>query len=97
MPSSQVSGAIQKAAGAKLRFAVDFGDEPLLIEGYEASSYDVSCPSLTVSGPQLDYPYQLSAEFSGGSAGTEYEAVYTLNLNDPDSSIVTCTVLIEVI
>ena len=97
MPNVQTSGTAQKAAGAKLRMACDFGDDPRLIAGATIVSYDVTAAGLVISGKQLDYAYQVSAVIDGGTAGTTYDVIFTLTLNDADASIITCTAPLEVL
>lgn len=80
------SGKAEKAVGDRVRLPMDFGDVRQLIEGYTITSYTVSATGLTVSGTQLDYPYQVSALFSGGTSGMEYDCVFSITLNDPDAT-----------
>lgn len=113
MPNVMVSGTAKKAAAGKERFPVDFGDAPALIalalpqlvDGALPdpltdpliASYTVTGGGLTVTSVQLDYPYQLSAVFAGGTAGTTYDAVFTITVDDADGTIITCTAPIEVV
>ena len=83
-----VLGAAQKAASAKLRIPCDFGDMPLLIQGYNIATKTVTCSGSgapTVSGVQLDYPYQVSCLLTGGTVGT-YDITYTIVMDDPDAT-----------
>lgn len=108
-------GTIIKASAEKLRLPVDFGDVPQLVAGASGgapdplvlattiASYDVACTGTgapTVSRVQLDYPYQLSALFSGGTpttgASQGYPATYTITLDDPDGTVVVRTGYIKV-
>ena len=82
----QSPGQGRKTAGDTRRFAMDFGDVPELINGYSILSYTVTCAGLSAILPRLDYPYQLSASFSGGSPGMTYTAVFTIVLDDPDNT-----------
>jgi hypothetical protein len=90
---------------------MDFGDEPVLIAGAEVVngvlvlainivSYTVTCTPTgapTVSGKQLDYPYQVSAVFTGGtSQQAYYDAVFTITLNDADNTVISRTGQIKV-
>ena len=95
-----VSGAAEKAVGDAVRLPMDFGDIPELIAGAIVVSFDVTCTGATgtpptVSGKQLDYPYQLSALFTGGTAGN-YDATYTITLNDTDGTVIQRTALLKV-
>ena len=96
MSNVLVSGKALKAAGDKVRIGMDFGNLPQLIAGYSIASYTITCSGLTVASPQMDYTYQISALFSGGTAGTDYSAVYTVTLDDPDATIVSRTGTIRV-
>ncbi len=85
-----VVGVAEKAAGDKVRIPIDFGNEPLLLQGYTITSYTVTTSGTgapTISGKQLDYAYQVSALFTGGTAGSTYDVVYSITLDDPDTSI----------
>ena|ERR1700684_4024697 len=106
-----MSGTAQTTAGSRVRIPCDFGNEPLLTEGadvvdgmlvlpYQITSFSVTTvPSnLSVTAPQLDYPYQISALISGGTAGgTVYYVVYTITLNDPDQTVISRTGAIQVL
>lgn len=87
MPSVLVIGTAQKAAGDKVRIPMDFGNEPLLLDGFTITSFSVTAAGLTVADAQLDYPYQLSCVVSGGSAGMNYDVIYIVTFNDPDTSV----------
>jgi hypothetical protein len=93
-----VVGVAEKAAGDRIRIPIDFGNEDLLIQGYTIASYDVTCSDVgapTISGKQLDYPFQLSAVFSAGTPGT-YSVVYSIVLNDVDASAIVRTATLQV-
>lgn len=97
MPNVLMSGTAQKAADDTIRLPCDWGDFAPLIDGASVvddalvmsvniASYDVACALLVVSGKQLDYGYQTSAKISGGTAGTTYDIVYSIVLDDADAS-----------
>lgn len=88
--SGLVDGVFEKAAGDTIRCAMDFGWEPLLINGATIITFSVvssGSGAPTVTASQLDYPYQISALVSGGTPG-QYSLIYTIQLSDPDSSII---------
>jgi len=105
-------GTISKASAEVLRLPVDFGDVPQLIDGATGgapdplvlavtiSSFTVTCAGSgapTVSSPQKDFAYQISALFSGGTpSNTAYVATYTITLNDADATVIQRTGLIQV-
>jgi hypothetical protein len=101
MASTLILGTAQKAAAAQLRVPCDFGNEPLFKAGYTASSYGVSTPAgsgnPTISGVQLDYPYQVSGLISGGTAGNAYNITYTVTMNDPDGTVYTGVGVLQVL
>lgn len=100
MANVLMEGMAQKAAGDKVRIAADFGNEPLLIQGYSITSQNVTCADgspPTISGIQLDYAYQVSALFDGGTAGTQYNIVFTIVLDDPDASEIARTGILSVL
>jgi hypothetical protein len=77
------------------------GAPAALVLAVTIASYTVTCtgPAGTppaVSAPQLDYPYQVSALFSGGTVGV-YTATYTAVLSDPDGTTIVRTGQIEVV
>lgn len=86
MPSTLVVGKAEKAAGDKIRLPMDFGNEPLLIDGAAIVTYDVTAAGLTVTAKQLDYDYQVSALIDGGVSGTVYDVTYSITLDDPDDT-----------
>lgn len=89
-----VEGVTEKAASDRVRMPMDFGNEPLLIQGYTIVSYNVSCSDtdpVLITGKQLDYAYQISGLISGGTSGVDYNIVFTLTLDDPDASVITRT------
>jgi len=107
MSSANELGTITKTAAERLRLPVDFGDVPQLVAGASGgapdplvmsvniASYNVTCTGTgapTVSRQQLDYPYQLSALFSGGTPTTGssagYPVSYTITLDDPDATVI---------
>lgn len=93
-------GTAEKAAGDRIRLPMDFGNEPLLIQGYTISSYTVTSTGTgapTISGAQLDYAYQVSALVSAGTAGATYYIVYSITLNDPDATIIQRTGAIRIL
>ena len=100
-------GTVQKTVAEIIRLPVDFGDVPQLIAGASGGapnplvmavtiqSHNVVCSGSgapTVSAQQLDYPYQLSALFTGGTASPSgspgYPVTYTITLNDPDGTVI---------
>jgi hypothetical protein len=101
MPNVMTSGTAEKSAGDRVRLPIDFGDEPLLIDGvtivngaltlvrnivgFTMTTGGGSAPSVT--NVQKDYPYQISGLFSGGSPGT-YDVTCTITLNDPDATVI---------
>lgn len=88
MSNELMLGGAKKAPGDRVRISCDWGNEPLLIQGYAIVAYDVTCSGVgaaTVANVQLDYSYQTSALVSGGSVGT-YDLVFTVTLNDPDDT-----------
>lgn len=94
MPAVLMLGAAQKAAESRLRIPCDWGNLPLLRQGYTIADYTVTCGGTgapTVTGEQIDYTapngaaYQISALFAGGDAGS-YDIVYWIQLTDPDAS-----------
>lgn len=97
--ANNVQGSASKGEGETLRFAMDFGNEPLLIAGATITAQTVTCPDPggpTVSGVQLDAAYQVSAKVSGGSAGNNYNLVYTITLDDADTSVIVRTAALSV-
>lgn len=102
MSNVLTSGTVQKAAGDSVRLPMDFGDIPQLIDGaavvdgvlvlaVNVLSYTVTAPALVLAGgtvrsAQMDYPYQTSAKFSGGVAGSTYDCVFTIVLDDADNT-----------
>lgn len=108
MATVLASGTGQKAAGDTIRLAMDFGDiaalaagaavtDGELVMGVEIADYDVTAAGLTVSGLQLDYPYQVSAKFSGGAAGTTYDCVFAITLDDSDGTVISRTGQLKVL
>lgn len=98
-------GAAQKAAGDRVRLALDWGNEPAVIElltdangNYVSTqtafmAFSVQC--FDVDAPdilsvQLDYPYVLSAILEGGARGY-FGIVYSVTLFDPDQTVLTRT------
>lgn len=95
-----VTGAAQKTAGSRQRFAFDFGNIPQLIAGYTIVGTPVvtALPSgLTISGIQLDYPYQVSALFSGGTADVDYTVTWAITLSDPDATVISRKATLSVV
>lgn len=90
-------GAPQKAAGDKIRIYCDFGNEPLLQQGFAIASQTVTAAGLTVASVQLDFDYQVSALISGGSSGTDYDITYAVTLDDPDGTILSRTGVLQVL
>lgn len=97
MSAVLTSGVAQKAAGDTVRMPMDFGNIKQLIAGYSVVGYSVVATGLTVTAPQLDYPYQLSAVFSGGVSGTKYDCVFTITLNDPDATVISRTGVLSIL
>lgn len=110
---AQSLGNVNKASAEVLRLPVDFGDVPQLIAGASGgapaalvlavtiASFTVTCTGTgapTVSGQKLDYPYQLSALFSGGTPApnSPYPVTYTITLNDADATVIVRTGTITV-
>lgn len=99
MSSELMVGGAKKTAGDRVRVPCDWGNEPMLIEGYAITAYDVTCTGTgapTVTSKNLDYPYQTSAIVYGGSAGT-YNLVYSITLNDPDGTVLSRTGTMEIV
>ncbi len=100
MPAVLVVGVAEKASGDKIRLPMDFGNEPLLIQGYRIVSFGASTSGSgapTVTGAQLDYPYQLSCLVDGGTSGSSFDIVYSVTFNDPDSSVRARTGVLKVL
>ena len=98
MPNVMSLGTARKAAASDVRIPCDFGDMPLLIAGYTISSYDITISGSgapTISSKQLDYSYQISGFFTGGTAGN-YDVVFSIILNDPNSTEYACTGVLQV-
>lgn len=86
-----VRNTIEKTAGDAVRYFMDFGDAPEIEAGAEISSCTVS---VSPSGPTVVSPatvntagYLASTKISGGTAGTDYEVLFTATLNDADSTV----------
>lgn len=93
-----MEGTGEKAAADAIRFSTDFGDEPLLIAGFTIVTKDVTTSGAgapTISGIQLDFPYQISAKISGGSVGT-YAITFIITLSDPDASVISRTGILKI-
>lgn len=63
------------------------------------ASYNVTCSgdgAPLVAAKTLDYPYQISAAFSGGDVGT-YDVVFTATLTNADATVLSRTGTLEVI
>lgn len=111
MPANNVltSGKVQVAAGSKVRLPMDFGNTPQLVAGAAVvngalvlacaiTAKTVTCTGTgapTISGIQLDYPYQVSAVFDCPTAG-QFTVVFTITLNDPDGTKVSRSAPLEV-
>jgi hypothetical protein len=94
------TGGVTKAAGDTVRKSMDFGNVPLLQQGYTIVSYNVTCSDVgapTISSKSLDNAYTVSALFTGGTAGGSYGIVFSITLNDLDSTVVTRTGIMQVI
>lgn len=95
MPAVLTSGVAEKAAGDAVRIPMDFGNIQQLIDGALIVSYDVTCSTPgapTISSKQLDYSYQVSALFSGGTPSpTPYDIVFSITLDDGDSTTIVRT------
>lgn len=96
MPAgSLIIGRFEKTAGDSQRMYMDFGNEPLLIDGARVASYTVTCVDSggpTVTGARLDYFYQLSALITGGTAREAlYNVVFRIVLDDADASVISRT------
>ncbi len=92
-------GVAQKATGDRIRLACDFGNEQALIDGAAIASYTVTCVGTghpLVTAEQLDYSYQVSAIFSGGSIGA-FDCVFTITLNDADATVIQRTGTLKVL
>lgn len=86
-------GTLTKAAADRIRVACDFGNEPLLIAGNTIVSQNVTTSgggAPTVSSIQLEDGYLVTAVVDGGSAG-DYDLVFSVTLDDSDSSELTRT------
>ena len=104
------SGVVEVATGDAVRLPMDFGNLRQLIAGAavvggvltlqtNVASFDVTCTGTgapAVTRKQLDYPYQISALFTCPTPG-EYNAVYTVTLDDPDASVFTRTGVLRVL
>ena len=104
------SGTVQIASGDVVRLPCDFGNVRQLIVGAAVvsgvlvlatniASYDVTCAGTgapTVSRKQLDYKYQVSALFAATTPGN-YNAVFTITLDDPDATKIvrTCPITVN--
>ena len=98
MPAVLVVGVAEKAAGDRVRIAMDFGNEPLLIAGYTIVDFDVTVTApLTVASVQVDYPFQISGLFEAGTAGTTYDVVFWIQLDDPDATELERTMTLNVL
>lgn len=113
---SQTSlGTAEKTAAERLRLPVDFGDVAQLVAGASGGAPDplvlavnivsqnVTCTGTgapTVTGIQLDFPYQISALFSGGTPTTGnspgYPVTYSITLDDADGTVVQRTGYLKV-
>lgn len=95
MANDLVSGTAEMVAGSTIRMPMDFGDLRQLIDGASIVSKTVSAALApgesgtppTVSNVQLDYSYQVSAKFSGGTAAL-YNVTFTIGLDDADGSTI---------
>lgn len=95
-----VSGTAQKSAGSRQRMSMDFGNIQQLIDGATITGTPVvtALPSgLTISGISLDYSYQVSALFAGGTAGVDYSVTFAITLNDVDATVISRTATLSVV
>ncbi len=95
-----VSGAAQKTAGSRQRLAMDFGNVQQLIDGATITGTPTvsATPSgLTISGVQLDYAYQVSALFEGGTGGSDYDVTFAITLDDADATVFSRTATLAVL
>ena len=100
MAGELMSGVVKKGQGDSVRLWCDFGDVPQLQEGATVVSQNVTTSGSgapVVAGIELTYPYQLSAKFTGGTAGNTYNVVFTITLNDADATVITRTGQLEVV
>lgn len=95
-----VSGTATKSAGSRQRLSMDFGNIQQLIDGASITGTPTvsATPSgLTISSIQLDYSYQVSALFAGGTADTEYTVTFTITLDDADATIISRKATLNVV
>jgi len=94
-----VTGTAQKTAGSRQRMAMDFGNIQQLIDGASivAQSVSASPSGLTITGVQVDYGYQVSALFAGGTGGVDYAVTFAITLDDADATIVSRTATLSVL
>lgn len=113
---SQTSlGTAEKTSAERFRLPVDFGDVPQLVTGASGGAPDplvlatniasknVTCTGTgapAVSAIQLDYVYQVSALFVGGTVTPNgspgYPVTYTITLDDADGTVVQRTGFLKV-
>lgn len=95
-----VSGTAQKTAGSRQRLSMDFGNIQQLIDGATIAgtpTVTASPSGLTISGVQLDYSYQVSALFVGGTADVDYTVTFAITLNDADATIISRKATLSVV
>jgi len=95
-----VSGTATKSAGSRQRFSMDFGNIQQLIDGYTivgTPTVSASPSGLTISGVQLDYSYQVSALFAGGTVEVDYTVTFSITLSDPDATIISRKATLSVV
>ncbi len=88
----------QLVAGASL------DDDGNLVMATGIATYSIDCNTdvegadpVVVALPQLDYPYQISATFEGGTAGVTYNAFFTIVLDDADGTRIRRTGQLEIL
>lgn len=95
-----VTGTAQKTSGSRQRFSMDFGNIQQLIDGATVVGTPTvtALPSgMTISGIQMDYTYQVSALFEGGTADVDYTVTFAITLNDTDATIISRKATLNVV
>lgn len=93
-----VRGPVKKSPGdADWRFVLNLSDLPQIRAGATVATLtSVTATGLTVSGSQIETgSKKVSALFSGGTNGTDYEAVFTLVLTTGETVVRYCPLLVR--